>query len=108
MTDFQLLLNTSIKNLRLAKHLSQEAFSEKCGLSSVDNYRNIEYNRHTPKAETINKICNTFGINPVELLSYGLNTADNKSAFGEVLNGLNDDQLSLVLDFIQMLKNRNY
>lgn len=108
MTDFQLLLNKSIKNLRLSKNLTQEAFSEKCGLSSVDNYRNIEYNRHTPKSDTIDKICKTFEINPIELLSYGLSANECKSAFSEVLNGLNDDQLSLVLDFIQLLKNRNY
>ena len=43
MTNFQELINKSIKELRKRTGLSQEKFSEKCGLST-DGYRNIEHN----------------------------------------------------------------
>ena len=67
MTTFQGLINKAIKELRLKTELSQERFSEKCGIS-VDGYRNIEHNRYTPKSSTIDKICEAFNITPIDLI----------------------------------------
>lgn len=103
MTEFQCLINKSIKNLRLSKNLTQEAFSELCGLSS-DNYRNLEYNRHTPKSSTIDKICNTFNITPIQLLQYGENVSIRAKQIEGLLSNLSDTQLSLVNDFIKMIR----
>jgi len=103
MTDFQCLLNKSIKSLRLNLGMSQEKFSEKCGLST-DNYRNLEYNRHSPKSSTIDKICATFNITPLELLRYGAEQSDNIEQITDLLTGMSDIQLKLVKDFITLIR----
>lgn len=103
MTDFQGLINNSIKNLRLSKNLTQEAFSELCGLSS-DNYRNLEYNRHTPKSSTVDKICNTFNITPIQLLQYGENVPLKAKQIEGLLSNLSETQISLVNDFIKIIR----
>lgn len=65
--DYQKLINSNIKELRLANNLTQEEFAEKIGIS-IQGLSNIERNRYQPKAETIDKICKQFCITPVELL----------------------------------------
>ena len=103
MTNFQELINKSIKELRERTGLSQEKFSEKCGLS-VDGYRNIEHNRYTPKAATIDKICTAFNITPIDLLQYAYNDNDRTELVTKRLIGLDDKQIDLVMDFIALLK----
>ena len=106
MTDFQCLINKSIKNLRLSKGLSQEKFSEMCGLSS-DNYRNLEYNRHSPKSSTVDKICDTFNLTPVQLLRYGEGQPSLDEQLTDALVGLSDEQTNLVKDFIGLIGKYN-
>ena len=103
MTDFQYLINNSIKNLRLSLGLSQEKFSEKCEISS-DNYRNLEYNRHTPKASTIDKICHTFNLSPIDLLQYGMKKSKNTNIILNSVNDLSEKQILMVNDFIKIIK----
>ena len=103
MTNFQELINKSIKELRKRTGLSQEKFSEKCGLST-DGYRNIEHNRYTPKAATIDKICSTSNITPIDLLQYAYPNNSKTDIAEKRLIGLNDKQLDLVMDFIALVK----
>ena len=105
MTNFQLLINKSIKNLRIQTGLSQEKFSEKCGIST-EGYRNLEHNRYSPQPATIDKICKTFNINPIELLEMGMSCSnkDIKQNIMTKLDGLNNKQLELVSDFITLIK----
>ena len=103
MTDFQELINKSIKNLRLSLDMTQEKFSEKCGLST-DNYRNLEYNRHAPKSSTIDKICSTFNISPLELLRYGTEQANDIEQITDLLRGMSEAQLNMVRDFIALVR----
>jgi len=103
MTDFQALINNSIKNLRLASGMTQERFCEKCMLS-VDNYRNFEYNRHSPKSSSIDKICNAFNITPAELLRYGLEQPSDLEQITESLSNMSETQLSMIKDFIALVR----
>lgn len=103
MTGFQALLNKSIKNLRLSLEMTQEKFSEKCGLST-DNYRNLEYNRHAPKSSTIDKICTTFNLTPVELLRYGMEQSNDIEQITDLLRGMPEAQLNMVRDFITLVR----
>ena len=103
MTDFQALINNAIKELRNKTGLSQEKFSEKCGLSTV-GYRNIEYNRYTPKASTINKICKAFNLTPIDLLQMAYKENNRIDIVTKRLIGLDDRQIDLVMDFIALLK----
>ena len=103
MTDFQALINKSIKNLRLSLGMSQEKFSEKCGLST-DNYRNLEYNRHSPKSSTIDKICSTFDLTPFELLRYGIEQSNDADQFIDLLTGMSETQINMVKDFIALVR----
>lgn len=61
------LITNGIKRLRTEHKLTQERFAEKINMS-VQGYRNIEHNRYLPTADTIDKICEVFEIQPVELL----------------------------------------
>ncbi len=45
----------------------QEQFAEK-NKYERSGYRNIEHSRYLPTAETVDKICEVFNIQPVELL----------------------------------------
>lgn len=65
--DYQTLINTNIRNLRLKHNMTQEEFAEKVGLS-IQGLSNIERNRYQPTAQTIDNICKIFKIKPVELL----------------------------------------
>ncbi len=60
-------INNGIKRLRLKHKLTQEQFAEKINLS-IQGYRNIEHNKYQPTSDTIDKICNVFNIEPIELL----------------------------------------
>ena len=106
MTDFQALINKSIKNLRLCLGMSQEKFSEKCGLNT-DNYRNLEYNRHSPKSGTIDKICSTFDLTPIELLRYGSEQSRGCEHFIDLLSELSENQINMVRDFVALLRKYN-
>lgn len=65
--NYQELISTRIKQLRLKHNLTQEEFSEKIGIS-LNGLSNIERNRYQPNAATIDKICSVFKITPAELL----------------------------------------
>lgn len=104
MTDFQALINKSIKNLRLTLGMSQEKFSEKCGLST-DNYRNLEYNRHSPKSSTVDKICSAFNLTPLELLRYGTEQSESIQDITDSLMGFTNNQFNMVKDFISLVRN---
>lgn len=67
LMSYQELITNGIKRLRTKNKLTQEQFAEKINMS-VQGYRNIEHNRYLPTAETIDKICEVFNIQPVELL----------------------------------------
>lgn len=64
---YQELLCNNIKTLRLSKNMTQAKFAEAIGLS-VEAVRNIEHQKYTPSANTIDKICATFNIKVIELL----------------------------------------
>ena len=106
MTGFQALLNNSIKNLRLSLEMTQEKFSEKCGLST-DNYRNLEYNRHAPKSSTIDKICTTFNLTPLELLRYGMEQSNDIHEITDLITGMSELQINIVKDFITLVRKYN-
>ena len=74
--DYQKLINSNIKKLRQTHNLTQEEFAEKTGLS-LQGLSNIERNRYQPNAKTIDNICKTFKITPVELLMINENN-DNE------------------------------
>lgn len=65
--SYKELITNGIKRLRSRRKLTQEQFAEKVCMS-VQGYRNIEHSRYLPTAETIDKICEVFNIQPIELL----------------------------------------
>lgn len=73
---YQELINKNIRALRLNNHLTQEDFAEKIGISIV-GLSNLERNRYQPSSETIDKICETFKISPLELLMTENNTKES-------------------------------
>lgn len=64
---YQKIINSNIKELRVKNGLTQEEFAEKIGIS-IQGLSNIERNRYQPTAATIDKICDIFGLTPIELL----------------------------------------
>ena len=74
-----------------------------CGLST-DNYRNLEYNRHLPKSSTVDKICTTFNLTPLELLRYGTEQSGDIEQITDLLRGMPEAQLNMVKDFITLVR----
>ena len=74
-----------------------------CGLST-DNYRNLEYNRHSPKSSTVDKICTTFNLIPLELLRYGTEQSGDIEQITDLLRGMPEAQLNMVKDFITLVR----
>ena len=65
--NYQKLINTNIKRLRIKLGLTQEEFAEKIGIS-LQGLSNLERNRYQPTSSTIDKICKIFQVSPIELL----------------------------------------
>ena len=74
-----------------------------CGLSTA-NYRNLEYNRHSPKSSTVDKICTTFNLTPLELLRYGTEQSGDIEQITDLLRGMPEAQLNMVKDFITLVR----
>ncbi len=81
--SYQELLCNNIKALRLSKNMTQAKFAETIGLS-VEAIRNIEHQKYTPSANTIDMICNKFNLSPVDLLIPTV--SDDKSS---IINAIN-------------------
>ena len=83
---YQKLINSNIKALRQKYLLTQEAFSEKIGIS-LQGLSNIERNKYQPTAETIDRICKAFNITPQELLI--INSNANQDIINNIVSLLN-------------------
>lgn len=81
--SYQELLCINIKSLRLSKNMTQAKFAETIGLS-VEAIRNIEHQKYTPSANTIDIICNRFNLSPVDLLISTV--SNNENAIINVIN----------------------
>ena len=64
--------------------MTQAKFAEKIGLS-VEAIRNIEHQKYTPSATTIDAICNKFNLSPVDLLVPIMSEEQNS-----IINAINE------------------
>ncbi len=104
--DYQKLINTNIKELRVKNGLTQEEFAEKIGIS-IQGVSNIERNRYQPTAETIDKICKNFNITPVELLLMKNKTQDNiLKNINALLSQCSTQKLKQIYDIILILSKK--
>lgn len=101
---YQELINKNIKELRFKYHLTQEEFAEKIGISIV-GLSNLERNRYQPSAETIDKICETFKITPLELLISETNSKDNfiKNIVA-LLNNCSNKNIKKIYEIIKIVQ----
>lgn len=76
-----------IKKIRLEKGLTQKQLAEKCGIDSA-NLRKYESGRQNPKIETVEKIANALGVNPM-LLVYGEELSQTLKSINEVEEAIN-------------------
>ena len=97
--SYQKLITNGIKRLRVKNKLTQDQFSEKISMS-VQGYRNIEHNRYLPTAETIDKICEVFNIQPVELL-----LPEPQANLNEILELINNKLHNCNLDKLIRINN---
>ena len=97
--SYQGLITNGIKRLRAKSKLTQEQFAEKINMS-VQGYRNIEHNRYLPTAETIDKICDVFNIQPVELL-----LPEPQANLNEILELINNKLHNCNLDKLIRINN---
>lgn len=97
--SYKKLITNGIKRLRAKSNLTQEQFAEKISMS-VQGYRNIEHNRYLPTAETIDKICEVFNIQPVELL-----LPEPQANLNEILELINNKLHNCNLDKLIRINN---
>ncbi len=98
--SYQELLCNNIKALRLSKNMTQAKFAETIGLS-VEAIRNIEHQKYTPSANTIDMICNKFNLSPVDLLIPTV--SDDKSSIINAINSKLKDCELLELNSINTM-----
>ena len=99
--NYQKLITNGIKRLRKSNALTQEQFAEKIFMS-VKGYRNIKHGKYIPTAETIDKICKTFNVSPVELLLP--NPSENLSEIKNIINvKLNNCKLEKLIRINNMI-----
>lgn len=102
--NYQELINTNIKNLRLSHNLTQESFAEKIGIS-VQGLSNIERNKYQPSGDTVDRICSAFNMHPIELLLCG-DKISNETLISDIIAKLklcNNKQLVQISDIISVL-----
>ena len=100
---YQKLINSNIKELRLKKGLTQEEFAEKIGIS-IQGLSNIERNRYQPTSETIDKICKSFKISPLELLLTNSQTNDSLiKNINALLSECSTQKLKQIFEIIKVL-----
>lgn len=102
--DYQKLINSNIKALRVKNGLTQEEFAEKIGIS-IQGLSNIERNRYQPTSNTIDKICNVFEITPVELLLTKSNNNDENiiKNINLLLKNCSTNKLNQIYDIVLIL-----
>ena len=101
--NYQKLLNSNIKQLRVKLGLTQEEFAEKIGIS-IQGLSNIERNRYQPTSATIDKICKVFSIKPVELLSVkNITNTDIINNINSILKSCSKKKLKQVYEIIRIL-----
>lgn len=104
--NYQELLCNNIKALRVSKNMTQAKFAETVGLS-VEAIRNIEHQKYTPSANTIDMICNKFNLSPVDLLVPTI-TDDQSSIISAINSKLKDceptelNSINTMIDIIRM------
>lgn len=98
------LISSGIKKIRLSKKLTQEVFAEKINMS-VQGYRNIEQGKYLPTAQTIDKICECFDIQPIDLLTPtpNENTKEFQDLIVAKIKNLSLDKLVKVNQIIDLL-----
>lgn len=102
--NYQKLINSNIKSLRVKHGLTQEEFAEKIGIS-IQGLSNIERNRYQPTSDTVDKICKSFKITPVELLLTGTKTNNNLiNNINALLLECSAQKLKQIYDIILILK----
>ncbi len=101
--NYQKLINSNIKELRIKHGLTQEVFAEKIGLS-IQGLSNLERNRYQPTSDTIDKICNCFNITPIELLLTKNNSNENLiKNINALLFQCSSGKLQKIYDIIKVL-----
>ena len=102
--NYQKLINSNIKSLRIKHGLTQEEFAEKIGIS-IQGLSNIERNRYQPTSDTVDKICKSFKITPVELLLTGAKVNNNLiNDINALLLECSTQKLKQIYDIILILK----
>ena len=105
--NYQKLLNSNIKALRLKFGLTQEEFAERVGIS-IQGLSNIERNRYQPTSSTVDKICKSFNLSPVELLFTNSQTNDNIiQNINVLLKKCSTYKLKQIYEIIQILSKTN-
>lgn len=101
--NYQKLITSNIKLLRQKHGLTQEQFAEKLGITT-NGVSNIERNRYQPTAKMIDKICKTFNITPIELLT--INSSANEDLIiniNSLIANCTKKQLKQIYDMILIL-----
>ena len=101
--DYQKLITSNIKDLRLKNGFTQEQFAEKLGIT-INGVSNIERNRYQPTAKMIDKICKAFNITPIELLTIQSEANEDLiKNINAVLANCSKKQLKQIYDMILIL-----
>ncbi len=98
------LIGSRIKQLRKAKGLSQEALSEKVGMSSK-YLSSIERGNENPTLDTFIKLAQALGVNVFDVFNYSQEQSlkDSKKFLLDLIRSSNKEKLDLTAKIIQAI-----
>lgn len=104
MSDIKKLLGKRIKEIRTAKHYTQEYLAELTGLGST-SISKIENGLYHPTDENLEKISKALEVEPYKLYKYNhlLPNSEIREILHEIIDKISDDKLSVVYRVVNEL-----
>ncbi len=101
MLNIKKSFGRKIKQIRKEHKLTQEKLAELIGIE-IPSLSNIETGKFAPSVETLQKLCEVFGVEPWEL--YSFNTINDEQMFNYINNKIQDNKkLHLVYNFLKTI-----
>lgn len=104
MSELKKLLGKRIKELRLAKKLTQEQLSEMVGIGAA-SLSKIEIGMYHPSDDNLEKIANALNVEPYKLYmcNHYKDIQELKKDISKMLDSANDDEIRLVYKILNSI-----
>lgn len=103
-SELEHVIGANIKSRRKMRGLTQEQVAESVGISTPF-YAQIESGKRFMSLYVLYRLADTLGVS-IETLIYGQDRKVNESAFTALLEGLTDEQVAFVVEYLQLMREK--